>query len=86
MLDLRGGAEDIVPEEMETVMDEMAGALPEVHKKFVDIIYNQLEVDPYSCTIVATYGALSNLTGKIVPYSVMRGTLDRMIRDGKFRK
>lgn len=55
-----------------------------VFKMFNDIIYNQLEVNPYSCTVVATYTALSNLTGKSVPYSLMLATLERMRKDGKF--
>lgn len=74
--------------EDEGTEDDTAGAseTPKgVHKQFLDIIYNQLECDPYACTVVATYGALSNTTGKIVPYSVMRATLKRMAIDGKFR-
>lgn len=86
IIELHGGAEDVAPEEVETESEEVAGGIPEVHKKFLDIIYNQLEVDPYACTVVATYGALSNLTGKIVPYQVMRDTLAKMAKDGKFRK
>ena len=57
-----------------------------VSKSFRDIIYSQNEIDPYSCTVVATYTALSNKTGKIVPYDLMRKTLARMEKDGKFRK
>lgn len=56
-----------------------------VWKVFNDVIYNQNEVDAYSCTVVATYTALSNLTGKTVPYSLMRRTLERMRLDGKFK-
>ena len=49
------------------------------------IKYNQLKVDPYSCTVVATYGCLSNMANKVVGYDTMIGTLDRMKKDGKFR-
>lgn len=56
-----------------------------VEKKFLDLIYDQTQVNPYGCTVVATYTALSNLTGKVVPYSVMRATVERMKKDGKFR-
>lgn len=71
----------------EEVSDDVAGAAqkPEgVHKHFLDIIYNQLEVDAYSCTLVASFGALSNTYDKIVPYQLMRDTLAKMLRDGKF--
>lgn len=54
--------------------------------------YNQLKVDPYACTIVATYSALTDrmkdqngIITATVPYSVMIGTLERMVKDGKFR-
>lgn len=57
-----------------------------VSKSFRDIIYDQTQVDPYSCTVVATYTAISNKTGKIVSYDLMRNTLERMENDGKFRK
>lgn len=56
-----------------------------VAKQFREILYDQTQVNAYGCTVVATYTALSNLTGKIVPYSVMRATISKMIKDGKFR-
>lgn len=66
--------------------EDDAGAIVEkgVRKQFKDALYNQLEVDPYSCTVVATATAITNLTGKIIPYSLMKKALDNMKKDGKF--
>jgi len=72
----------------EEPQDDTAGSIggvSGVHKKFLDIIYNQKNVDNYACTVVATYGALSNTTGIIIPYPVMIGTIARMRKDRTFR-
>jgi len=72
-------------EESEDVLLGVGEVEKGVWKVFNDVIYNQNEVDAYSCTVVATYTALSNLTGKTVPYSLMNSTLSRMRKDGKFK-
>jgi hypothetical protein len=53
--------------------------------------YDQLKVDPYACTIVATYSALTDrmkdengIITATVPYEVMIKTLERMKNDGVF--
>lgn len=53
---------------------------------------NQLEVDPFSCTVVSTFSALTDYTKdsnghatKIVPYDIMKLALENMKKDGKFR-
>lgn len=71
---------------MEAPEEAGASQVPKgIRKKFVDVLYNQLEIDPYACTLVATFTALSNMTGKVVPYSVMRAALKKISDDGKFR-
>lgn len=57
-----------------------------IWKQFAWIEYNQTEVDAYSCTVVSTFTALSNLTWKTVDYALMRETLAKMEKAGKFRK
>lgn len=76
------------------------GGLPEkgIWKTFAtnedESVYaaNQLEVDPYSCTIVSTFSALTDYTKdsnwhatKIVSYDTMKIALENMKKDGKFR-
>jgi hypothetical protein len=54
--------------------------------------YTQLSVDPYSCTVVSTFSALSDYTKdknghvtKVVSYDNMKTALENMKKDGKFR-
>ena len=56
-----------------------------IRKCYNDFLYDQTQIDAYSCTVVATYTALSNLSEKAVPYSLMKKSLDRMAKDGKFK-
>lgn len=78
----------------EKATDEVAGAL-EVPKVIIRapmpeniIMYNQLNVDPYACTIVATFTAISNLLNVRFSYQIsyqnMINVLNNMKADGKF--
>ena len=53
-----------------------------IQKKFVDILYNQLEVNPYACTIVACATGISNFTWNVIPYSLMKEIWNKWIKEG----
>lgn len=68
------------------ISNELAGSSIQpierwIQKKFVDILYNQLEVNPYACTIVATATAISNLTWKVIPYSLMKDVWNKGVSE-----
>lgn len=73
-----GGAEEY------SSTEEFAGGVVEkgIQKKFVDILYNQLYVNPYACTIVATATAISNFTWKVIPYSLMKDVWKKGVKEG----
>lgn len=48
------------------------------------IFYNQLDIDPYSCTLVGSFTALSNYTWKVVPIEVMKEAFEAYKTSGKF--
>lgn len=56
-----------------------------VKKQFSNIMLNQLETDPVSCTLYSTWNVLGNLTGKTLSAEVRKETFDRMVSDGKMR-
>ena len=74
----------------EKAIDEVAGSL-EVPNVIIRapmpeniIMYNQLNVDPYACTIVATFTAVSNLLNDRFAYKNMQVVLEKMDNAKKF--
>ena len=55
-----------------------------VFKAFNDIMYNQLEVHPFSCFLVWPFTALSNFSNKKIWYDVMIKALQELRNIGKF--
>ena len=55
-----------------------------VFKAFKEKKYNQINIDPYSCFLVAPFQAISNFTENDISYDLMKNTFDKLRKDSKF--
>lgn len=81
---------DIVDSASELPLDiEVAGSGNDtvekgIFKVFQNIMYNQHQVDHYSCTLVSAFTALSNSKNVVIPLKVMLEAMDDFRKSGKF--
>lgn len=69
--------------------EEMAGSVEVsekgVFKAFQNHMYNQLDVDPYSCTLVSAFTALANAKDKKAPVNIVQEAFKDYVASGKFK-
>lgn len=56
-----------------------------IRKQFSNFMLNQLDTDPYSCTLYSTWNVLGNLTGLSLSKERRKAVFDKMVSDGKMR-